>query len=129
MNSLRSKVKLDSEGPWGTFMQGFVYQLIIQHQESLKTSAALVPLKDFKEQVVSSFFGADEGGLEHQERLKRVIAHLVTEAQSGRYRVTPSDACEYCDFSALCGRPVDLFDALSEDDEDGDDSGETYETS
>ena len=129
MSSLRSKVKLDSEGPWGTFMQGFVYQLIIQHQESLKTSAALVPLKDFKEQVVSSFFGADEGGLEHQERLKRVIAHLVTEAQSGRYRVTPSDACEYCDFSALCGRPVDLFDALSEDDEDSDDSGETYETS
>ncbi len=129
MSSLRSKVKLDSEGPWGTFMQGFVYQLIIQHQKSLKTSAALVPLKDFNKQIVSSFFEDDEEGLKHRERLKKVIAHLVTEAQSGHYRVTPSDACEYCDFSALCGRPVDLFDPINEDDDDSDDSGEPYETS
>lgn len=128
INSLRSKLKLDSEGPWGTFMQGFVYQLIIQQQTSIKTSAALVPLKDFNEQIVSSFFGNDEEGLEHQARLKQVIAHLVTEAQSGHYRVTPSEACRYCDFSALCGRPVDLFDAHNEDDE-SDDSGETHEAS
>jgi len=129
MGNLKAKVRLDSEGPWGSNMQGFVYQLIIQHQYSLKTSAALVPLKGFEEKVVPCFFGFEEEGLEQQARLKQVIAHLVAEAQAGQYRVTPSEECKYCDFSALCGRPVDLFDALSEDEETNDDSGDVDEAS
>jgi hypothetical protein len=93
--------------------------LLVEERYKIQATSALVPLRGDEHKPFAGHLAslAEGGGAEGwRSKLKQNLARFDARLDSGDFPPTPGSHCQYCELSALCGRPVDLVGEADEED-------------
>jgi hypothetical protein len=101
-----------SDAPFAGHLQTPLYVWMAMEIHGGPATSVLIPLREenpkpFAKHMLSL---AEHGlsGIGWQDRLGNALARLHARVKEGDSPPTPGDHCQYCGYSALCMRPVDI---------------------